>query len=334
MEISKSAIAAVAAVCVAGGVVIGIRQGSVATDAQQSPQLSQALPPADRTAGSGIQDSPPAAVPAEPVRSALAASAESTERVARAAAPAWTARPSAAPRSAPNPSRTSTPAADLPRTAESVPPTPTAAPEAVDARNTAAATGVTPEPQPVGDTPVEVVDEAISVPARSVVGLQLESSITSEKAEVEDEVIARITRDVRVGDRVAIPAGSRVQGFVTLVERGGRVRERARLGVRFTTIVLGNGTRLPIDTETVYREGESPVRENATKVGGGAIGGAIIGAILGGGKGAAIGSTLGAGAGSAAVIAGGRNAAVLNPNTPITVRLEQPVIVTVDHERR
>lgn len=227
---------------------------------------------------------------------------------------------------------TATPSADLPPALEATPAA--AAPDAVEARLPVALVGNTPEPQSVSDAPVEVVDEALTVPARSVVGLQLESSVTSEKAEVEDEVIARITRDVRVADRVAIPAGSRVQGFVTLVERGGRLRERSRLGVRFTTIILANGTRLPIDTETVYREGESAARESAAKVGGGAIGGAIIGAILGGGKGAAIGSTIGAGAGSATVMAGGRNAAVLNPNTPITVRIEQAVIVTVDHERR
>ena len=117
-------------------------------------------------------------------------------------------------------------------------------------------------------------------------------------ARLEDEVVARVTRDVKVGDRVAIPAGARAQGEVTLVERGGRVRERARLGVRFTSIVLADGTRLPIHTEAVLREGDSPGRESAAKIGGGAIGGAIIGGILGGAKGAAIGSTVGAGAGT------------------------------------
>src|SRR5438128_901895 len=35
----------------------------------------------------------------------------------------------------------------------------------------------------------------------SVLGLQLETSVTSEKARVEDEVVARVTRDVRVGNR-------------------------------------------------------------------------------------------------------------------------------------
>jgi type IV secretory pathway VirB10-like protein len=77
-----------------------------------------------------------------------------------------------------------------------------------------------------------------------VIGLQMENAVSSDNARLEDEVVARVTRDVKVGDRVAIPSGARAQGSVTLVERGGKVRERARLGVRFTSIVLADGTRI------------------------------------------------------------------------------------------
>ena len=107
------------------------------------------------------------------------------------------------------------------------------------------------------EPPAPVLDELV-VSAQSVIGLQMETAVSSDNARLEDEVVARVTRDVKVGDRVAIPAGARAQGEVTLVERGGRVRERARLGVRFTSIVLADGTRIPIHTETVLREGDSP----------------------------------------------------------------------------
>ena len=120
-----------------------------------------------------------------------------------------------------------------------------------------------------------------------------------------------MTREVRVGDRVAIPAGAKAFGEVTLVERGGKLRERARLGVRFTSVVLADGTRLPIRSETIYREGESPSRESAARSAVAAMWRAIIGGILGGAKGAAIGGSIGAGAGSAAVMAGDRNTATL-----------------------
>jgi hypothetical protein len=172
-------------------------------------------------------------------------------------------------------------------------------------------------------------DELV-IAADSVIGLEIETAVSSDRARVEDSVVARVTRDVKVGNRVAIPAGSRANGEVTTVDRGGKLKDRARLGVRFTSIVLADGTRVPIQTETIYREGDSPTNESAAKIGGGAIGGAIIGGILGGGKGAAIGSIVGAGAGTGAVAAGGRNAATLPSGTPVTVRVHDPVVVTVE----
>jgi len=177
------------------------------------------------------------------------------------------------------------------------------------------------------EPPQKTFDELV-VSADSVIGLQTENRITSETARVEDRVEARVTRDVKVGDRVAIPAGAKALGSVMQVERGGKFKERARLGIRFHTLVLADGTRVPISTETIYRDGEAPGNSTAAKVGGAAVGGAILGAILGGAKGAVIGSTAGAGAGTAAVMAGDRNAATLPAGTPMTVRLLSPVTVT------
>ena len=164
----------------------------------------------------------------------------------------------------------------------------------------------------------------------SVIGLETETRISSATARIEDRVEAKVTRDVKVGNTVAIPAGSRAIGSVIQVDRGGKFKDRARLGIRFSTLVLADGTRLPMSTETIYREGEAPGNSSAAKIGGGAIGGAIIGGIFGGAKGAAIGAAAGAGAGTAAVVAGGRNAATLPAGTPVTVRLVKPATVTVE----
>ena len=184
-----------------------------------------------------------------------------------------------------------------------------------------------PEPPPPPPAP-ELVE--LVIPADSVLGLQIERTVTSEVARVEDRVEARVTRDVRVGDRVAIPAGSMVQGSVMEVERGGKVRDRARLGIRFHTVVLADGTRLNIRTDNVVREGPSPAKESAAKIGGAAAGGAILGAILGGGKGAAVGGAIGAGGGTAATMAGNRQPAVLPAGTTVSVRVQQPVSVTIE----
>src|SRR5262249_8865890 len=179
--------------------------------------------------------------------------------------------------------------------------------------------------------PQKTYDELV-VSTDSVIGLQVETPLSSEHARIEDRVEARVSRDVRVGDRVAIPAGARALGSVTQVERGGKFKERARLGIRFHTLVLADGTRLPIQTETIYRYGDAPGNESASKIGGGAAIGAIIGAIIGGGKGAAIGATTGAGAGTAAVMGGERSSATIRPGEPITVRITSPVTVTVEQK--
>jgi hypothetical protein len=197
---------------------------------------------------------------------------------------------------------------------------------------------VEPERPPVDEEPPapapppapEFLD--LEVPSDSVLGLQVERTVTSDTAKVEDKVSARVTRDVRVGARVAIPAGSVVTGSVTEVDRGGKMKGKARLAVRFHTVTLGDGSQLAIRTDAVVREGESPARETAAKVGGAAIGGAILGAILGGGRGAAIGAGVGAAGGTAASMANDRNPATLPAGTNVTVRVQQPVTVTVQKE--
>jgi hypothetical protein len=188
---------------------------------------------------------------------------------------------------------------------------------------------VSSEPEPPPPPPAPEFVELV-IPADAVLGLQIDRTVSSELARVEDRVDARVTRDVRVGDRVAIPAGAVVQGSVMEVERGGKVKERAKLGIRFHTVVLADGTRLNIKTESIVREGASPSKGSAARIGGAAAGGAILGAILGGGKGAVIGGSIGAAGGTAATMAGDRQPAVLPAGSTVSVRVQQPVTVTVE----
>lgn len=184
-----------------------------------------------------------------------------------------------------------------------------------------------PVPEPRRDP--EPAYEELYVPADSVIGLQLDSAVSSDTAAVEDRVDARVTRDVMAGSEVAVPAGSRVVGSVTLVEHGGKVRESGRLGVRFHTLVLPDGTRTSLNTETIYRESASPAKKSAAKIGGAAAGGAVLGAILGGKKGAVIGGTLGAAGGTAVVMAGDEQVVVIPAGTIVTARLLTPVRILV-----
>jgi len=174
--------------------------------------------------------------------------------------------------------------------------------------------------------------EERTVSAASVIGIRMDRAVSSETARVEDRVTARVTRDVEVEGRTVIPAGTRLDGTVTLVERGGKVRDRARIGIRFNTLVLGDTDMIGIQTETIFRDGDSPTTEASAKIGASAVIGSILGAVIGGKKGAAIGGATGAAGGTTAVMAGGRNEAAIPAGAPLTVRLTAPVSVLVGHQ--
>ena len=171
----------------------------------------------------------------------------------------------------------------------------------------------------------------LTVSADSVIGIQVDTPVSTVDAEIEDDVEARVTRDVLVNSEVAISAGTRVLGSVVLVEQTGKLKGSARLGVRFHTVVLDDIYELPIATETVYREGKGRGGKSAAKIGGAAVGGAILGAIFGGQKGAAIGSAAGAAGGTAAAMAGDGQPATLPAGSTLTVRLSRPATVTIEY---
>ena len=159
--------------------------------------------------------------------------------------------------------------------------------------------------------------EEVTVKEDAVIGITLDSTVSTETSKVEDRVTAQVTRDVAVEGRTAIPAKSRLEGVVTLVERGGKFNNRARLGIRFETLILADNTRVPLHTDTIFRDGDSPVGPATSKIGAGVVGGAILGAVIGGKKGAAIGSTIGAAGGTAVVMQGAPSIAQISSGTPL-----------------
>jgi type IV secretory pathway VirB10-like protein len=195
-----------------------------------------------------------------------------------------------------------------------------------------------PEPaHPVEPTPEprhEPQFEDLVLPTASVIGLQLDTSLSSERARVEDRVDAHVTRDVMVSGRVAIPSGSRVIGSVVAVEQGGKVKEPARLAIRFHTLILADGSQVMLRTETIDRRSESPASSSTKKIGGGAVAGTILGAIIGGGKGAAAGGAIGAGAGTAAVMAGDRATVAMPAGQLLNARLSSPTTITIPKQEQ
>ena len=335
---NRLAFAALAIACIgaaAGGGYLATRQNTVPTPA--SAQIQPSAPPAPAPV---MATRPaPAAAPAKPVQETEGVVGETPARTAAALSKTGANKPVEQTRAAAvRGSHPARPIVSHPEpasvSASGTPAQPSVTPAPVIVESAPVAPRLeeraAPEPVRAPDPPARTFSELV-VSAESVIGLQTENRVSSENARVEDRVDARVTRDVKVGDHVAIPAGARALGSVMQVERGGKFKERARLGIRFHTLVLADGTRIPISTETIFREGD-PGMSSSSKVGGAAVGGAILGAILGGAKGMAIGAAAGAGAGTAAVAAGDRNAATLPAGTSMTVRIIQPITVTLDNK--
>lgn len=172
--------------------------------------------------------------------------------------------------------------------------------------------------------------DVLEIPANAVIGIRLDTTISSETAAIEDDVRALVSRPVLVDGVTVIPIGTALHGSVTHVERGGKIREHSRIGIRFTSVVLDNGLRVPIRTDTIFREGEPPAGEATAKIGASAVIGSILGGVFGGRKGAAIGGAAGAAGGTAMVVAGDRNEATMPSGSALTVRLSEAASIQVE----
>ena len=134
--------------------------------------------------------------------------------------------------------------------------------------------------------------------------------------------------------------GATVEGYVSGINRSGKITGRSNITFNFEKITLRNGQTydfaaslrgitdvtgkvVQVDNEGTVR-GDNQTTQTAKR---GAIGagiGAVIGAIAGGGKGAAIGVILGGGAGAGSVAVQGKSDIQLMKGSTITVQAAAP----------
>jgi hypothetical protein len=166
------------------------------------------------------------------------------------------------------------------------------------------------------------------VPAGTSLALELKSTVASDTSHVEDAVQATLRRPVSVGGEEVLPAGTAVVGSVTNADGAGRVKGRAEVAFRFTSL-QHDGTHYDIQTAAISRRAEATKKKDATKIGIGAGAGAALGAILGGGSGAAKGAVLGGAAGTGVVLATKGKEIRLGPGADVATRLTAPVTIRV-----
>lgn len=167
-----------------------------------------------------------------------------------------------------------------------------------------------------------------TLPAGTSLPLELRTAVASDKSQVEDNVRATLRRAITVDGKQVLPAGTEVAGAVTQVERSGRVKGRARIAFRFTSLNHA-GDRYDIRTESIARMAEATKGKDATKIAIGAGAGAAVGALLGGGSGAAKGAAIGGAGGTGVVLATRGKEVQLGPGADVNTKLTAPLTVRV-----
>jgi len=130
--------------------------------------------------------------------------------------------------------------------------------------------------------------------------------------------------------------GATVEGFISGINRSGKVLGQSKITFNFERITLRdgqtydfagllqsiqdqNGKTVKVDNEGTAK-GDSQTKETAKRGGIGAGVGAVLGAIIGGAKGAAIGAVIGAGGGAGSVILTGKDDIRLMAGSTMTVQ--------------
>lgn len=187
----------------------------------------------------------------------------------------------------------------------------------------------------------QTIDETV-VPRKSEIFIRLQRSLNTKTAQTGDKFSSLVEVPVTVDDRIVIPVGSYIIGFVDKSKKPGRLRGKAKMTLRFDTVILPTGVTRYMRAAVQSVEGyeSDPQNEDGEIRGFGsqagqtvsaAVRGAIIGAVIGtatgtyrggAGRGAVIGTALGAaGSGLMALLKKGQEVA-LPKGTSLTIQLQ------------
>jgi hypothetical protein len=186
----------------------------------------------------------------------------------------------------------------------------------------------TPDSQPVGtggsnpSAPVQVEGDRMGqIPVGQEIDVRLQSALSSGTATAEQRFEATTAANLMQGDRVLIPAGSRVRGVVSQVEKAGNIDRKGSLTLAFDRITV-NGREHEFRGLATQVFESGGIRDEAATVGTAGAVGAIVGGIIGGVKGAIIGAAVGSGG----VIAATEGKDIELPaGTIVRVRLDTPL---------
>ncbi len=169
--------------------------------------------------------------------------------------------------------------------------------------------------------------ETFVIPDGTSVVASLDTRLSTETSHSGDTFAATTTEPIMVGGRTAVPTGARIHGVLSDVQASGRVSGRARMTLKYESIVDSQGKTRTISALPLTLQAASATGGDVEKIAAGGVLGAVIGGIAGGGKGAAIGAGAGAGAGTILMLATKGDDLELNPGQKLAVHLTGPASV-------
>ena len=199
----------------------------------------------------------------------------------------------------------------------------------------------TSQGQPATTTPVHQAPAAtapapaparkmVTVPEGKKITVALDNGISSADSKTGDPFTATITKTVHLqeGSLSAVPEGAHIEGTLSAVEAAKRgPKSQARIEMQFQTLILPDGTRIPI-AASFASEAESRKGRNAGTIAGGAAAGAFLGHIIGkDGKDALIGAVVGGAIGTGIVMGTPGKEIDLPAGTSLQLHLDKAVEV-------
>ena len=169
----------------------------------------------------------------------------------------------------------------------------------------------------------------VTLPAGTVLPVDLETAIGSDISRVEEPVQGRLRHSVSLNGVQVLPAGMAVNGFVTAAQRPGKVKGRGYIAVRFTELDTPGPGMTEIHTAAIGHLAPATKGKDAVKIGAPAAAGAVIGSLVGGKGGAGAGALIGGGAGTGYVLATRGKDVRIAKGADLSVRLTAPVTVKV-----
>jgi hypothetical protein len=163
-----------------------------------------------------------------------------------------------------------------------------------------------------------------TVPSGTPMHIVLQQGVGTDTSAPGSEFTAVLADPIVIDGKTVLDKGTAVSVRVVDVKKAGRVKGRATLSLKLTS-VEHDGRPVEIETKTFVGVAKDNKKRDAAIIGGGAGVGAVIGAIAGGGKGAATGAAIGGAGGTGTVLATRGDDLHYPPESRLNFVLSKPV---------